>query len=763
MSDFEAVVRWYLVLAAAAAVGLPISMFVFGNAWRRAPWFARPIGMLAVLFPTWYLSSATSIPYSTTGLWITAALLAIAGWLLVIRCFSLDRRFLTNLAMAEIATLISFLGALWLRGFTPDILNTEKPMDAAFLSSTIRTVSMPPPDPWMAGESINYYYLGYALHGAIARMAGITTGQAFNLALITTTAMVIVAVMGAALVALPRWGKIAAPLSAFLVVAAGNMVGPYDLLKNGRAAWDADWWRGMGWNASRVVYDNVAAVLNSDGTVRDKAVHIQTINEFPSFSIILGDLHPHLSALPFAVVSLALAIGFARQPSVVSYPQIIGAGWVGGALYALNSWDLPTYFSLIALAVLWNIRRTGWKSILIRFGLLCATALIAWAPFLAHFTPPLAADESVVPSAFRNVPIISSIFKIIGANHWEYTSAGEFLKVFGLPYVLICLALIVAARRFPAEAQKSQVMRPIGIAVVIFLLIALLANAPVVIFVGIPGALAAWLLSRYSINRAEGLLAALFLAGGFLLLITEFFFIHDNFDTRMNTLFKVYYQVWLLWGLGAGLSLAWLIGTSKRLFGRTTLILVATGAIVLGLVYPVTSSYRWSLEFAEWRGLDGLAYVGDMSVDELAGINWIETNAGKNSTLLEAPGCSYQPISRIPFDHVSAFTGVPTVMGWFGSHERLWRSGDQALEDDIGPRIDQAQGFFKAPSVEFLDKYGIDFVYYGIYEQGEGQSNACEMAGPLPRPDDQWMSDHGFTIGFQQGDVTIWQRTDGNS
>ena len=147
---------------------------------------------------------------------------------------------------------------------------------------------------------------------------------------------------------------------------------------------------------------------------------------FPSFSIILGDLHPHLSALPFAVVALALAIGIARQPSVVSSPQIIGAGWIGGALYALNSWDLPTYFGLIALALLWNSRKMGWKSIAIRVGILCATALIAWAPFLAHFTPPLSGDESVVPSAFRNVPIVSTIFKIIGANHWEYTSAGSF-------------------------------------------------------------------------------------------------------------------------------------------------------------------------------------------------------------------------------------------------------------------------------------------------------------------------------------------------
>ena len=760
MSDFEAVVRWYLVLAVAAAVGLPIGIFLFGNAWRRAPWFARPIGMLSLFFPTWYLSGISSFPFTTIGLWISAAAIAAIAWFFVVKRVSFDRNFLINLASAEVATLIAFLGALWLRGFTPDILNTEKPMDAAFLAASIRADSMPPLDPWMSGETINYYYLGYALHGAIARMSGITLGQAFNLALISTTAMAIVAIMGAALVALPRWGKIAAAASAFLVIIAGNMVGPVDVLKNGKAAWDIDWWRGMGWNASRVVYDNVPAVLNPDGTVKVPAISIQTINEFPAFSIILGDFHPHLSALPFVIVALALAIGIARQPRIAGYAQIVGAGWIGGALYALNSWDLPTYFGLIALALLWNLRKTGWRQIAIRIALLCATALVAWLPFLISFTPPLAGDSSTVPSAFRGVPILDTIFRIIGTNSWEYTSAGEFLKIFGLPYVLICMALVVAARRLPAELQESKAMRPIAVALVLLVLVALLANAPVLILVGLPGAVAAWLIARYSIERTEGLIGSLFLAGAILITLTEFFFIQDHFHNRMNTLFKVYYQVWLLWGLGAALSLAWLIGTMrKRVAAQSVLAVVVAASLVLGLVYPVTSSIRWSNEFAEWRGLDGIAYVGNFSEDELAGINWIENNARKGSTLLEAPGCSYQPISRIPFDHVSAFTGVPTVMGWFGSHESLWRSGETDLKAQIQPRIEAAQGFFQSPSVEFLDKYGIDYVYYGIYEQGEGQSPQCEMAEPLPRPDDKWMADHGFTVAFQQGAVTIWART----
>ena len=72
--------------------------------------------------------------------------------------------------------------------------------------------------------------------------------------------------IGAALVMLPRWGRFAAPLTAFLVVIAGNMDGPYRLINDGREAWDAGWWQGMGWNASRVVYDGTIQTISNPST-----------------------------------------------------------------------------------------------------------------------------------------------------------------------------------------------------------------------------------------------------------------------------------------------------------------------------------------------------------------------------------------------------------------------------------------------------------------------------------------------------------------
>src|SRR5690606_24709320 len=47
---------------------------------------------------------------------------------------------------------------------------------------------------------------------------------------------------------------------------------------------DRDWWW---WHPTRAIPD--------------------TITEFPAFSLLLGDLHPHVFALPIGIVALALA------------------------------------------------------------------------------------------------------------------------------------------------------------------------------------------------------------------------------------------------------------------------------------------------------------------------------------------------------------------------------------------------------------------------------------------------------------------------
>jgi uncharacterized membrane protein len=373
---------------------------------------------------------------------------------------------------------------------------------------------------------------------------------------------------------------------------------------------------------------------------------------------------------------------------------------------------------------------------------------------------------------------LRTLYETVGGNGFDFTSAGEFLKVFGLPYALICLALLIAARELPGSISDSRVVRQVAVLASIFVVIALLADIPVLVFAAIPGSVAAWVLYRKSIDSLEGLISALFLAGALLVTLTEFFYIHDIYKDRMNTLFKAYFQVWTLWGLGAALALCYMLSNRvtlpsvqarRTLFGGTLAV-----ALILGNLYPVTAAKQW-VDFYNpahtWEGLDGIAYVGEMNTDELEGIKFIADHASDDSVVLEAPGCSYQPISRIPFDRVSTFTGVPTVRGW-AQHERLWRGGDDSWLSELDQRTKQVQGFeptptqsvpgfYENPTREFVDQYDIDFVYYGIYEAGQGYPTCkgYDTAPKLPKPTDAQMSAIGFTQVFQQGDVTIWQRT----
>ena len=147
----------------------------------------------------------------------------------------LDRAWLRELLAAEAASFVLFAAYVWLRGYTPQILGTEKPMDVAFLASSARTTTIPPPDPWFAGEPINYYYLGYLIHGAIGRVSSVPAEIGFNLALATTFSITVVAAFGVAWnVIRPGFGGRAAlaagAFAAFLLAVAGNLYAPWRLV-----------------------------------------------------------------------------------------------------------------------------------------------------------------------------------------------------------------------------------------------------------------------------------------------------------------------------------------------------------------------------------------------------------------------------------------------------------------------------------------------------------------------------------------------------
>ena len=78
-----------------------------------------------------------------------------------------------------------------------------------------------------------------------------------------------------------------------------------------------------------------------------------TINEFPSFSFLLGDLHAHVLALPFTRARArrsrcrSRSPGRAATPSGAARPRRSRPALAIGALYAINSWSYPVAAGLL--------------------------------------------------------------------------------------------------------------------------------------------------------------------------------------------------------------------------------------------------------------------------------------------------------------------------------------------------------------------------------------------------------------------------------
>src|SRR5215218_7972815 len=386
MSWVEAAARWYLVLAAVTWAFFPAVSWLCRALPDRGATLARPIAMLAAVYPAWLLASLRVTPFNGSVLTAVVIAAAVLGWPLIIRRRQADRAWLRSLVLAEGASLLLFAAYIWLRGYTPQILGTEKPMDIAFLASSSRAVSIPPPDPWFAGEPINYYYLGYLLHGAVARESGVAPEIAFNLALATIFSTTAVAAFGVAWNVLrPSLGRRLAAagglFALFAVALSGNLYAPWRFIQDPPGTVSAWWWdsvAGIGWRSSRIVCDGVRV----DNQCRFPAT--ETINEFPFFSFLLGDLHPHLMALPFTVVAVGLAWNLALHARVRDPGGPAERGWLArvaisgafaGSLYTLNAWDLPTFLLLAAIGV-WTGAGALWDRAWRPLFLLSGTAVV---------------------------------------------------------------------------------------------------------------------------------------------------------------------------------------------------------------------------------------------------------------------------------------------------------------------------------------------------------------------------------------------------
>jgi uncharacterized membrane protein len=204
------------------------------------------------------------------------------------------------------------------------------------------------------------------------------------------------------------------------------------------------------------------------------------------------------------------------------------------------------------------------------------------------------------------------------------------------------------------------------------------------------------------------------LLGALLVLGPEFFYLRDLFGWRINTIFKFYFQAWLLWGIAAAYGGAVLLQSLRRgwkaAFGVG--LALVTGA---ALIYPVFSGFDKTNGFNPPGGwtLDGGAYLEYWSPDEQAAVRWLQ--AAPLGTLVEAV-CPGGGSFRSECARFSTLTGLPAVIGW-SWHETQWRGSDALFRDRPGEIeiLYTTRDWSRAE--EILQKYGIRYVVIGPRER----------------------------------------------
>ena len=147
------------------------------------------------------------------------------------------------------------------------------------------------------------------------------------------------------------------------------------------------------------------------------------------------------------------------------------------------------------------------------------------------------------------------------------------------------------------------------------------------------------------------------LFGAGLTAFPEFFYLRDQFGSRMNTIFKFYFQAWVFWSLAAAFISVELLSTLKR--WRYMIFSLFWAVLILaGLAYPVLMVLNKTNNFspAVWT-LDGNEYISRYTPDEYLAMQWLSDK--DTGIVAEAVGGSYTDFAR-----VSTRTGFPTVLGW---------------------------------------------------------------------------------------------------
>ncbi|MEM7539411.1 MAG: DUF2298 domain-containing protein, partial [Chloroflexota bacterium] len=505
-----------------------------------------------------------------------------------------------------------------------------------------------------------------------------------------------------------------------------------------------------------------------------------TINEFPYWSFLFADLHPHMIGIPFAALFLGLLFTLLTDNLKDRLRNILlwfAFSLMLGTLANINLWELPTYFGLGVLALIVSQYRhheqINWFMTLVASILYMAGAYILYYPFFDRFVNIGASGIGLVK---------------------EPDELGTWLLIWGFfVFILISWLFITASRPAGVRYDGEKAIKPTGIERWTSLVFRHFERLPRLVY------LQSILVQRPSLGYMLGVIlpAALFIAtiailywgrtimaicllmAGFSFLLlwrrgrdadagnqlalilsvcgfavlagTQAIYLKDFLGGgdwyRMNTLFKFFSQVWVIWAVAiaialprcfAGLRITKAPRTVQNRMARFNRILSqGTRAVAWTLVFLAlliaSFSYLffgtaarvdqrmvgWRPEIGTLNGLDYMlegsytwpdnGHTIELKYDREA-IDWLLDNVPGNHVIVESSQVDYY---RAGGTRVASFTGLS---GLRGMHE-----GEQRYGEQLGPRDGLHREFWETPdigrTVQLIDELDIALVYVSQLER----------------------------------------------
>lgn len=775
------VLGWLIAVEVMGLLAFPLCYYLFPRLGDRGFSVSKVLGLLIIGYLSWILTVFKILPSTQISIGFLLLIFGVlSGWYFISHFREFSAFFVREkipLLISEALFILVFLGWVIYRAYDSSINHTEQPMDFMFLNALTLSSFGTPEDPWFIGESISYYYFGYWIMGILTKLTSIPTSVTYNLSLAIIPALAAMGIFGlvynmirSELIKL-KYGIFGGIFAVYVLVMLGNLEGGLEFIHSnwiglekfwnwveiegldGASAtitqtWmpEGNWWW---WRATRVI-----SSFNGGNLVD------YTIHEFPFFSFLLGDLHPHVMSLPFVVLFLSILWNFLRMPmhiwrekNLLSYSTIFIIGLCLGGLGFNNMWDLPVFslilFGVVVIKIYSYIGISFWE--LGRMSLAYGSAaigigIILILPYLLTFNSQVSGISPVTEVVSRplHLFIIWGLFLIIivpfVVNSFGSTTVNKdwikmsfvSLSIGFSPYIIWVFLYLSQGGMFSELISRLFHVFPFA------LLISMSVYSVM------------WIVQEKKEYFGNAYAITLVAIGTLLIMGPELFYVNDSFGgawERMNTVFKLYYQAWIILAVAAGFSLYYMVKLTGGLLGWK-LVLSKIWVLVFMIMFLCSSYYSLAATFTKGEfsnskfSLDGLAFLKVSNSSEYMAIKYMLENSNTQSGILEAVGNDYTDFSRI-----SGSTGIPTVLGWPG-HQSQWRGSGIASEN----REQDVATIYRTLDVEeakeLLSKYDLDHVYVGSREKNLYGSIGIEKFSKF------------MNIVFQDDQVTIYKMSE---